>query len=183
MILGLDISTSCTGWCLLHPDGSFFRAGCIPLAKHKDMFSKAQEAEKHIDELIKDINITSIAIEQNLQSFRSGFSSAHTLYSLARFNGVLSYICFKKIGIKPTFLNVNSSRKSLGIKLIREKVCGISTKDQILEWTRPKLEVEGYVWPRKTLKSGPRKGQTIMDPSCYDIADAFIVAKSSLIEH
>ncbi len=153
------------------------------MSKHKGLFSKAQESENHISNIISDIKITKIAIEQNLQSFRSGFSSAHTLYSLARFNGVLSYICYKKTGIEPIFLNVNSSRKSLGIKIIREKVCGISTKDQILSWAMPKLEGAGYVWPVKTLKSGPRKGQTILDPSCYDIADAFVVAKSSLVEH
>ena len=183
MILGLDISTSSTGWCLLNLDGSFFKAGCIPLAKHKDMFSKAQSAETYIKNITKDIKITSVAVEQNLQSFRSGFSSAHTLYSLARFNGVLSYICFKELGITPEFLNVNSARKSLGIKIEREKSCGVSTKEQILKWASECLKDTGYQWPTKTLKSGPRKGNTIFDPSCYDIADAFVIARSSLVEH
>ena len=37
-------------------------------------------------------DIQKIFIEENLQAFRPGFSSAKTLLTLARFNGIVSYL-------------------------------------------------------------------------------------------
>ena len=139
------------------------------------MFQKAVTVKDEISKLSKKGNIENIFIEENLQSFRSGFSSAQTLSTLARFNGVVSYLCFDQFGFEPSFLNVNASRKKIGIKVVREKICGISTKQQVLDWVSLNIP-EAYSWPTKTLKSGPRKGQTILDSRCYDMADAYVVA-------
>jgi Holliday junction resolvasome RuvABC endonuclease subunit len=179
LILGLDISTSCTGWCLLNTEGTFVAAGYIPLSSHKCMFRKAEESERAIEKLVSQNKITRIGIEQNLQSFRSGFSSAHTLSSLSRFNGIVSYIVFKKTGIFPEFINVNSARKHAGIKVIRKSKGGAPVKEQVFDWAKKEIENSKYLWPEKTLKSGPRKGQTIMHPGCYDIADALVIAIAS----
>ena len=177
----MDISTSCTGWCLLNPDGTFNSAGYIPLASYKCIFRKASEAEKAIEKLVLQNKITKIGIEQNLQSFRSGFSSAHTLSSLSRFNGILSYIVFKKTGIFPEFINVNSARKNAGIKVIRKSKGGPPIKEQVFEWAKEEIRDSDYRWPEKILKSGPRKGQTINHPGCYDISDALVIATASYV--
>jgi|TARA_Y100000310_G_scaffold114582_1_gene113064 hypothetical protein len=174
-VLGLDISTSCTGWCILN-DGKF-TMGFIDLSKEKSTFKKAGIVREKISELNIFNDITHVFIEENLQSFRSGFSSANTLSKLARFNGIVSYICFDEFSIEPIFLNVNSARKNLGIKIKKEKECGISTKDQILNWVRLDTSKSKNIWPEKTLKSGPRKGIVILDPKCYDMADAYVIAK------
>tara|TARA_R110001583_G_scaffold7985_13_gene38974 strand:+ start:12731 stop:13285 length:555 start_codon:yes stop_codon:yes gene_type:complete len=179
LILGLDISTSCTGWCLLNTDGTFNSAGYIPLTSYKCMFRKAEEAEKAIENIVSQNNVSKIGIEQNLQSFRSGFSSAQTISTLARFNGILSYIVFKKTGIFPEFINVNTARKQAGIKVIRKSNGGAPVKEQILEWAQEELKNLKYSWPEKILKSGPRKGQKIMHPGCFDISDAFVIAIAS----
>jgi hypothetical protein len=39
------------------------------------------------------------------------------------------------------------------------------------------------MWPEKTLKSGKRKGLTIFDECCYDMADAYVIGKAFLIEN
>tara|TARA_E500000305_G_C3932366_1_gene193399 strand:+ start:147 stop:689 length:543 start_codon:yes stop_codon:yes gene_type:complete len=175
MILGLDISTSSTGWCLLDKGGNLYQMGFIDLKNKKGMFQKAIAVKDEILNISRKGNIEGVFIEENLQSFRSGFSSAQTLSTLARFNGVVSYLCFDEFGFEPVFLNVNSSRKKIGIKVIREKVCGISTKQQVLDWVSLSLP-KNYKWPTKTLKSGPRKGQTILDSRSYDMADAYVIA-------
>jgi hypothetical protein len=36
------------------------------------------------------------------------------------------------------------------------------------------------VWPTKILKSGPRKGQEVLEIGCYDMADAYVIAASSI---
>ena len=176
MILGLDISTSCTGWCLLNTDGTFNSAGYIPLSNYKCMFKKAQIAEKQILEIASKNKIEKIGIEQNLQSFRSGFSSAHTLSSLSRFNGILSYIVFKMCDITPVFINVNSARKSAGLKIVKKSKGGEPVKEQVFCWSQEYLSKNSFSWPTKVLKSGPRKGKEIFHPACYDISDALVIA-------
>ena len=174
-LLGLDISTSCTGWCIL--DNSKISTGFIDISKEKSTFKKASIVRNKLVEINLFNDIENIFIEENLQSFRSGFSSANTLSKLARFNGIVSYICFSEFLIEPSFLNVNTARKSLGIKIIKEKICGLSTKDQILKWAINDTSNSNNMWPEKTLKSGPRKGMVIHDPRCYDMADAYVIAK------
>ena len=174
MILGLDISTSSTGWCLVDDLGNLVQMGFIDLKKEKSTFKKSVKVKNTLSEISNQNNIEKVFIEENLQSFRSGFSSAQTLSTLARFNGIVSYLCFEIFNSEPEFLNVNSSRKKLGIKVQREKVCGISTKQQVLDWVSTCLP--GYEWPKKILKSGPRAGQEVLVPGCYDMADAYVIA-------
>ena len=75
-------------------------------------------------------------------------------------------------------LNVNAARKTLGIRLIRKKQGGKPTKNQVFDWVSDRVESEipGYQWPMKTLKSGPRKGEVVFEPSVFDMADAYVIA-------
>ena len=59
--------------------------------------------------------------------------------------------------------------------LIRKKDGGKPTKEQVLEWVQSRST---FSWPKKKLKSGPRKGQEINDPGCFDMADAFVIAQA-----
>ena len=76
MILGLDISTSCTGWCLLDEKGVLLDMGYIDLKNKKGMFEKALVVKRKLSSLHILNDIQRVVIEENLQSFRSGFSSA-----------------------------------------------------------------------------------------------------------
>ena len=181
-ILGLDISTSCTGYCLLDDNGSMRCLGYIPLGKHKTHFDKANRVLSDLREIKKTQDITIIAIEENLQSFRSGFSSAQTLSSLAKFNGVVAYLCEDVFGMQPQFFNVNSSRKSVGLKIISKRKGGADTKEQVLTWAKSELG-PSYTWPTKILQSGPRKNQVVLEPGCYDMADAYVIARAAHLEH
>ena len=93
--LGLDISTSCTGWSQITLDDTQrvldVKLGYILLSKLKDSFSKAQCVYEELEKIKKDFKPTQIFIEENLQAFRPGASSAKTLVKLARFNGIVSY--------------------------------------------------------------------------------------------
>ena len=109
-ILALDISTSCTGYCLLDSNGTINVLEYIPLGKHKTHFKKANRVLEDLKKIKHEYNVTTIAIEENLQSFRSGFSSAQTLSSLAKFNGVIAYLCEDIFELQPQFFNVNSSQ-------------------------------------------------------------------------
>ena len=106
-------------------------------------------------------------------------SSAQTLSTLARFNGIVSLLAFQVTGLEPIHANVNAVRKTIGLKLISKKKGGKPTKEQVLDWVHLNVQNNAnvnYEWPTKTLKSGPRKGQDILDPQCYDMADAYVMA-------
>jgi len=65
--------------------------------------------------------------------------------------------------------------------VLSKKKGGSDTKIQVLDWV--KCEIPYYSWPTKTLKSGPRKGESVLEPGCYDMADAYVIARASQLEH
>ena len=118
-------------------------------------------------------DITKVYIEENLQAFRPGFSSAKTLLTLARFNGIVGYLAQQEFDCTPEYINVNVARKAVGLKIISKKKGGKPTKEQVLDWVSSQVI---YEWPEKVLRNGPRKGQSILEPGCFDSADAFVIA-------
>jgi len=171
--LGLDISTSCTGWCILDDTGSFIDMGYVSLDSKLTSFQKAGVISDALSNLHIKYNITNVVIEENLQAFRPGFSSAKTLLSLARFNGIVSYLAQEEYAIEPKFINVNVARKKVGLKIVSKRKGGAPTKEQVFNWVDSRVK---FKWPTKKLKSGPRKDKVVLEPGCFDAADAYVVA-------
>ena len=173
MILGLDISTSCTGWCLLSHSGELVDLGFVKLKNSQNIFEKAASLESVFFDLKEKYDIDKIFVEENLQAFRPGFSSAKTIVTLARFNGIVSYVASKSFEISPQYVNVNVARKSVNLKIVSKKKGGKPTKEQVFDWVKSRIE---YDWPSKCLKSGPRRGMTVLDDSRFDMSDAYVIA-------
>lgn len=161
----------------MSPSEGLVDMGYISLDSYETTFQKARAMSGELARLCAKYSIAKVVIEENLQAFRPGFSSAKTLLTLARFNGIVSYLAQDQLGVEPEFVNVNVARKAVGLKIISKKKGGQPTKDQVLEWVKSQVE---FAWPTKVLKSGPRKGDHITDPGCFDAADAFVVAASSI---
>ena len=178
MILSLDISTSITGYCVFN-EWNAVHIGHIDLRKEKEFFKKIDLVKNKIEELHKQYNFKAVAIEEAFQSFGRGLSSAKTLFTLAKFNGIIQYNVFS-LGIQPTVINVNNARKLVGIK-INKKDKTKNTKQQVLEQVQ-QLNTT-LIWPKRRLKSGPRKGLEIYDDCCFDRADAWVIGKAHLLEN
>jgi hypothetical protein len=173
MILGLDISTSIIGITVLDKDGKIINTDALDLRNknhYPDIYSKYQKVFETIRHLRHESwyegasKFSHVFIEQSLQMFRSGFSSAKTLSTLSSFNGVVTYLCFRELGIKPEHLAASSARKSCGIAIKK----GTKAKEQVVKFlldNEPKFTVE-YT------KSGNLK------PKYYDIADSIVIAKA-----
>ena len=175
IICGLDISTSCVGVCIKDTSKNevyfeYFKP------RGDDWIDKSKSAQKYLHELALSYEIDTFYIEENLQAFRPGLSSAKTLMGLARFNGIFSFLITDIYGIKPEFINVNSARKLLGIKIDRKSKK--STKEQVFDWVDSQTE---EVWPTRVLKSGKRKGLEVLEDYVYDMADAFVIARAGEI--
>jgi len=173
MILGLDISTSCTGYCVFDENG-FYDMGFISLKKYNTLVEKAAYIKSELLRIKNTYNITAVAIEENLQAFRPGFSSAATLMKLAQFNGVVQWIVYESFGLESFSFNVNTARKLVGLKI--RKKDKMSTKEQVLAWVS--TDLPNYEWPTKTVSRGRNKGQVRKVDETYDMADAYVIAKA-----
>ena len=174
--IGLDISTSIIGLCFLDTNYNLVNLQAINLKKIKCIFKKSLIVKNELDKIKSNYNIledVEISIEEAFQSFSKGFSSARTLSQLNRFNGIVSYLAYESFNKTPEYINVNSARKNLSIKINRKTEK--STKEQIFEWVKKEIQFE---WPKKTLKSGPNKGLVKDDESCYDMSDAYVICKA-----
>ena len=183
MLLALDISTSCTGWCFFNNQNELKATGHINLSKHKGLYEKASRVKTELLNMIVCYDIQEVAVEENLQAFRPGMSSAKTLMTLAQFNGVVRWLCHSELGVPVTSHNVNSARKSVGLKIDRKSTR--KTKDQVMDWVsdyNSKNESEVTIaWPTKILKSGPNKGKLRTCGEAYDMADAYVIGKAHFI--
>tara|TARA_Y100000593_G_C4286318_1_gene325668 strand:- start:634 stop:1194 length:561 start_codon:yes stop_codon:yes gene_type:complete len=183
MLLSLDISTSCTGWCIFNDQNELRDYGYINLSKHKGLYEKASRIKTELLNLLIKHNIQEVAVEENLQAFRPGLSSAKTLMTLAQFNGVVRWLCHSELNVPVSGHNVNSARKSVGLKI--NKKIPTKTKDQVLDWvsnynTRSCKDIK-IIWPTKILKSGPNKGKERICNESYDIADAYIIGQAHFV--
>jgi Holliday junction resolvasome RuvABC endonuclease subunit len=174
MILGLDVSTTSTGWAIISEDGSFVEMGSFKLVKHDNLFDKAAAVRVGLAELKEKYNVSKISIEEPLQGFRRGMSSAHTLLTLARFNGIISWLAFDIFGIKPLFFDSTSARRGLGIRIDKSR----DTKDQIMEWVEV---VTGRELPRRVATTGKKKGMTLFAAGVNDAADAYVMARAAYL--
>ena len=57
MILGLDISTSCTGWSLFNLDGTLVSLGYIRLDTKKNAFSRVTDVSRILNKVCEEKNI------------------------------------------------------------------------------------------------------------------------------
>ena len=162
MILGLDISTSITGATVLDKEGIVVYCEHWDLRKYKNFFEKAAYVEQKIKEL--DFRIEKVYIEQSLQSFRSGFSSAKTLSTLSRFNGVVSWMVYRILSLEPEYVAATSARKLCGIKIPR----GTKAKQVVLNFL---LDNEPTFDITYTKFGNP-------SPGSFDRADSWVVAKA-----
>ena len=167
MILGLDVSTSITGYTIVD-NGKIILNGAWDTRKYKNFFDKVVHVKDGLDKIRKEYGtrITAVYIEQSLQSFRSGFSSAKTLSTLSRFNGIVSWLVFDQYGIQPEYIAATSARKLCGIKVSR----GQKAKQVVLNFL---LDNEPSFVIEYTRNGNPK-------PESYDRADSIVIAKAGV---
>ena len=174
--IGLDISTSITGICFLDEDENIVMLDNINLKKQKCMFEKSNIVSNRLEFYKENYTFTEnivISIEEPFQSFSKGFSSANTISQLNKFNGIVSYLIFSFFNIKPVYINVNSARKNLQIKI--NKNSNLNTKDQIFNWVKEEIS---FNWPTKIISRGKNKGLVKFDESGYDMSDAYVICRA-----
>jgi hypothetical protein len=84
--------------------------------------------ENKLIKLNKHYYIDDVFIEEPFIAFGGGKTTAHTMATLQRFNGMCSYIVFKVFELEPVMVSVRSARTKLGIKIPKGTKKGDSKK-------------------------------------------------------
>jgi Holliday junction resolvasome RuvABC endonuclease subunit len=160
MILGLDISTSIVGVAIVNPETKeLVVSEHIDLTKIDSVFSKAELVGAEIWQINNNHAIKDLFIETALMKFIPGRSKADTIVKLAKFNGIISWMCYDTFGLNPVYLNVNTARSLYGLSFPR------GTKGP----QRKKMVIESVIEKEKTAFK-------------YEIVGARTIKKGLMIE-
>ena len=124
------------------------------------LFHKAQFIRKNL--LGLQYPITKVCIEQPFTFFNSGGSTAKTMATLQRFNGIISWICYNDLNMIPEYLTATQARKLCDLKVPR----GIKAKEVALQFFLDNGNEIEYT------KHGNPK------PGSYDRADSLVIARA-----
>ena len=166
MILGLDISTSKIGYCILDKDKKIITNEFMKL-KPLQLEDRAEIFYKFLSDINNKYNIDNVFIEQPFSMFGGGRTTAMTMSKLQRFNGMCSFAVRRIFKMNPVLIPANQARKSVGLKIKR----GEDTKKKIIEW----VETE---YPKDFVYELTRHGNP--KPGTDDKADAVIIALAGL---
>jgi hypothetical protein len=168
MILGLDISTSITGFSIIE-NNNLISCEIIDLRSKKleTKFEKASLVKAKFLELKKQYNICDVFIEEPLSRFTPGLSSAQTLLSLSSFNGILSWMIYEIFNIKPQYIACRQARKMVGINVPKGGDAKAITLKHWLD-NEPQFKVE------YTKFGNAQQGS-------YDRADSLTIAKAGFL--
>jgi hypothetical protein len=185
-ILGLDVSTSCTGICVVDsevtPDdkGShILLLEAIEFKGCKTFWEKADRVKDVFEQTMTNLVVTKmrmqpidrVVLEEPLMGFRPGMSSAQTISQLMRFNGIVSYIARNTFQKEPEYIGSAHARKLCGIKLQRTATGG-PQKEQVFAHMRAN-DLKHVTWELK--KNGKE-----VDWS-RDACDAYVIARAASI--
>ena len=94
------------------------------------------------------------------------------LFYLAEINGIVQFKCWEMFGSPPITLHPSTARSLLSIKSTGDRQ---ETKRIVLQYVQYKTE-NMIQWPEKKRGSG-------LSDECFDMADAYILARASYVQN
>lgn len=187
LVLGLDVSTSIVGVCVVQTQDRPVKNGIVALEHidfkgSEDLFDKANVVEERLRDLSMRFGALDVVIEEPLMSFSKGMSSAKTITMLMRFNGMVSLLVKNVLGSRPSYISASHARKVCGVKMQRFKLCGLSQKEQTFNAMRDR-DLKDVQWPfkKKTKKTEHKPDEFVI--WAYDETDAYVLAAAHCIEN
>jgi hypothetical protein len=171
---GLDISTAVIGVCLIDENEKLIALDAIKLTSStlNTLWSKADKGIEEIKKIVGDYPVDKIFVEANAKMFAGGFSSADTLFTLAKMNSLISYLSHKAFNAEVYDINVTSARKAIGFKNTQADKRPV--KEKVFEHVTT-LHPE-FPWKRHVAKSGKDKNREVYNPESKDMSDAYVIA-------
>lgn len=169
MILGIDISTSVIGWCVINENEKVLDVGHLEFdKKQKSLYKKLAEFDNLLFE-IKDKygRYFKIFVESPL----FGSNNQNVVNLLQRWNGMCCAQIYWSFGVEPVLIPNVSALKAVGIK-IPKGTKGLERKKFIFEHTKSQgfFPVEKVEYKR----TGNLKNYI------FDMSDAIVIALAGL---
>lgn len=180
--IGLDISTAFTGVVLMDDTGEMIFMSHVDLTSPelKTLFDKADATIEWMkSSLPKTVRIRRIFVEENAKGYSAGFSSADTLFTLAKINALVSYLSHKWLGVEVINVNVTSARSRIGFK--NNKAVKKSVKEKVRDFvltTNPQLPFQ-----TRTVTKGKDKGKLVPADGVADEIDAWVIVRGGQLIH
>ena len=167
IILGLDISSSRIGYCLINENEDLLLVDEIKLKPSQSLEERADIFKKTMKIIKEHSEVDYVFIEQPFVAFSGGKTTAATMAKLQRFNGMCSYVVHDLFGHTPTLIQANKARGLVGLKIKR----GSKTKLKVIEWVSKK-------YPKEFIVEYTRHGNP--KPGTDDKADSIVIANAGL---
>ena len=170
IILGLDISSSRIGYCLINENEDLLLVDEIKLKSSQSLEERADIFKKEMECIKRSLQqqeVDHVFIEQPFMAFSGGKTTAATMAKLQRFNGMCSYVVHHLFGSPAVLLQANKARGLVDLKIKR----GDNTKLKVIEWVSDK-------YPKEFIVEYTRHGNP--KPGTDDKADAVVIANAGL---
>jgi RNase H-fold protein (predicted Holliday junction resolvase) len=180
-LLGLDVSTKTIGIALFNNKGQLLelthispKAKPTPESKTEELIKKADLFSDFISKYAK-MNIQHVLIEEPL--LRS--NNVNTVGTLLRFNGMVTKICYDKLGVTPEYISTYEARKNAFPELMQP---GATSKIVLFGAYPKEIDKKRVIW-EKVSKREPqiswlldKNGQ--LKKENFDMSDAYTVCLS-----
>jgi len=181
-ILGLDVSTSVVGVSVVNekaPDDLGTNVLLLDRVEFKgkdgeSLWTKADAVRRELSKWVShigDFSVDRVIVEEPLMGFRTGMSSAQTITTLMKFNGIVSFIARELTGLDPEYVSSARARKACGVKLQKTSVAG-PQKEQVFSHMMAH-DLSYMSWVKK-------KNGADVDWS-RDACDAYVIARSGIV--
>ena len=113
-----------------------------------------------------------IVIEEYLKMFGTSSFRTQGLFLLAEINGIIQFKCWEMFGSPPLIIHPSTARSLLSVESTGNRH---DTKNEVLKFAQREAQ-NSIQWPEKKRGSG-------LSDDCYDMADAYVVARAGIIQH
>ena len=170
MLLALDISTSIIGWSVFNEKAALVAYGSIKIKKSLSLLEKADFAFNEMEKTILSVyEIDNFAVEEALQKFTNGKSTAKTINTLVSFNFCICFQIWKSTGMNPHYIPVITARKSCGIVIPKKPKLSYKQKKEIVRQFCEKNHPD-VKWKKNKLGN--------VSVECFDIADSIVIGEA-----
>jgi hypothetical protein len=174
-IFGFDVSSSCIGWAIFR-NNQYYDSGYIKFNTDKtDLYQRCNIFSEWLEVKLRHLNVYNLKVAVEAPKMAHSASTARTLSTLQRMNGMVSYAIYGRSGAAPEMVDERHARKQCGIKLIKYKK---KDPNKIKEKIQAGNHIMALNWfPKEHILY--KKTGTIKD-ECYDETDAVIIALSQV---
>lgn len=175
LLLSIDGSSTVCGYTIWNKETKeWLEMSYLKFNSEHTLIQRAEEFKDFLDNLMaRRSGIDEMVIEESFTKF--GTSNDKVIAMLNQINILYRYICHMK-GIKTNTITVQESRKAAlpKAKFLAKKLAGgMDHKEQAFFYLLAQLGEAPF--PKKVMKSGPRKGQEVFIDEARDMSDSWIV--------